>query len=234
MDIQLLDLVCEHLLLLNQDFRSIDLFMTDRLFTNNYYAGSYIPFKFPKTDQMYRSGGIPISGLSRIFRWYEHLNAQVNYPMIVLSNAMDFVIQHAHMITEKSDVKLFVMVALWLMEKIYAVRFNGPKMHDYLSLPGKQYTGMEFMEMVNRFERTGFLDYESLYFQLPNLRLAVKGVLMMIHDLERYIEYGTPRNCARDLMADIREDDIPKNNGAVGLQWLWANPKILKEKHLDF
>jgi serine/threonine protein kinase len=217
-DRQLLKLVATYLLLLNQDFRNLYGFMTEDLFNSRGYVVSKLPFNFPQTELMYRPGGITINDLSILFRWFDTLNNEFQIPMLILSNAMDYIIQHAHLITDRFQIQLFGLVVLWLMEKIYSVRDNSPDMEAYLDYSGNKYTDIEFMTMVNQFERTGFLNYESLYFQLPNMRLAIKGVLIMIDHLEIYIEYITPQNLAMELIKEVNKDDIPKTNGYVNLE----------------
>lgn len=216
-DKQLLELVGKYLLVLDQDERSLDLFMNDELFATQGYFISKTPFIFPQTDLMYQSGGITINNLTILFKWFLELNNDIHYPMIILSNAMDYIIQHAHLITEASEIQLFGIAVLWLMDQIYWVRNNRPNMEEYLYYSGNIYTPIQFMDMIDRIDQIGFLSYESLYFQLPNMRLAVKGVLMMIYDLETYINYGTPHDLAIELIEDANKDDIPKVNGYVNL-----------------
>ncbi len=225
-DQQLLKLVCNRLLILDQDQRNLDLFLQDSIFSSHGYSLQKIPFTFPSTISMYKPEGISIPHLKVLYKWFEELNDEFHYPMIILSNAMDYIIQYAYLITTKSKIQLFGMVALWLMDRIYSVRDNISLMIDYLEVSGI-YTAQDFAEMTDLIEKTGFLDYESLYFQLPNMRLVIKGVLMMIDDLETYIKYGNPKAVAKELIRGIHADDIPKHNGYVNLNNLRQHKSYL-------
>lgn len=216
-DDALLEVVCRYLLQPNPRARNLVNFLEDPIFVNRGYGHSKIPFVFPSTPTMYKGTQENIRLHQIVINWLIEVAIETDMGLFILMNAIDFYLQHCHTY-EKKQLQLFGIISLWFIGTIFTSQRNFPTEHELLYLTDNSFTMKEFNDMVFNIEseHDGYPSFEGLYFYLPSVNLVKKGFERMTNLVE-YINYGSPRHLADQLIAEESEDELLNREPRVNI-----------------
>lgn len=200
----LIDLTKKYLIQIDPKDRNVHSFMESPIFDD--VKTPYVPFIFPTVDVMYKKGGIPIDKLKVLFSWFAEISNEQKISIVVLSNTIDYIIQHAHQFNVISEWQLIGIVVLYTMDCLYYSYNSYLNKYELIGLCAGIYDDKQFDDMFVRLFGNGKIVFESLYFWVQSDEEAILGLKYMIHKTEDYISYGTPGKFAKSFLIPKLQD----------------------------
>jgi serine/threonine protein kinase len=208
-DYPLLCAICNHLLQLDPNKRSLTNFLADPVINNGNIHRVKRDFIFPFVEQMYHGSFNKIKYHQKTINWMVEICVEYSFPLIITMNAIDYYIQHCHLYND-DELECLSIVSLWLVDRLFNPTDEAVSVEVLTYTTGDNVSAEEFNGMVKSImlSTDGYPVFESLYFYLPNDELVKQGFMKMIN-LEKYIKYQSPRNLADRLVVNyIGKDDV--------------------------
>ena len=216
-NVPLLQLICDKLLVLDQEKRILGFteFVNNELFvTHGLKLKLTDYYQYPRVDRMYTpSEIITIDSLSILFSYMIKVSDEYKFYPIVVMNAIDYVLQHYHilkLVPSRDELWMFSLCVMWMIQNIYNYLEN-IDLSEFVYISNHSFTIEQAQDMIVKILRYehGHLKFESLYFQLPSEQLLEKAIHIMI-DVPSYIDYETPHNLAISLIRDETSEELER------------------------